>query len=68
MTKSTVEGAVVVPLEPYDFLCAPHKFCSKQNGNILLNDLVLDLQPSFKAIDHYNQKEKMAYVDASSQI
>ncbi len=58
MTKSTDEGAVVVLLEPCDFLCAPHKFCSKQNGNILLNNLVLDAQPSYKAIDHYNRKEK----------
>ena len=62
MNEVVFDGLAPLSLQPSDVICGSHQYCSKQPGNIKLNNLVLDRRGGYKSIDSYNRGCKAEYV------
>ena len=60
--KMAPDGLDPLILQPLDVIIGSHQYCSKQPGNIYLNNLVLDRRGGYKSIKKYHRASKNNYV------
>ena len=52
---------LILQLKHHDVICAPFKYTCKQPRNTILNNLVIDRQDGYQAIDPLDQHKKSEY-------
>jgi len=62
MNKVVSDGSAPLILQRSDVIIGSHQYCSKQPGNIHLNNIVLDRRGGYKSINSYNRGCKTDYV------